>query len=61
MATNTHHGSRKGSVKSRSQFTNPRTGLATKRDDTTGKFMAVKRTGGLFRGVAKERDGRKSR
>ena len=59
MAKDTGHGYRVGSVKSRSQFVNPRTGLATKRSGD-GKFMSVKRTGGLFKGVAKEWDGRKS-
>jgi hypothetical protein len=60
MATNTGSNSRKGSVKSRSQVKNPKTGLFVKRNDTTGKFMAVKKTGGTFKGVAKERDGRRS-
>jgi hypothetical protein len=59
MAKDSGYGFRIGSVKSRSQFINPRTGLATKRGGD-GKFMAVKRTGGLFKGVAKERDGRKA-
>lgn len=60
MATNTNNGFRKGSVSGRSQVKNPKSGLFVKRDDSTGKFMAVKTGGGAFKGVAKERDGRKS-
>jgi len=59
MAKNTGIGSRKGSVTARTQFKNPKTGLFTKRDRTTGQFSAVKTTGGLFKGVAKEKDGRR--
>lgn len=55
MAKNTGSGFRHGAVKSRSQFTNPRTGLAVKRDGATGKFLAVKKSGGVFKGVTKER------
>ncbi len=51
-------GYRVGSVKGRSQFENPRTGLFTKRGPG-GQFMAVKRSGGTFKGVAKEPDGRR--
>ena len=51
-------GHRVGSVKARSQVLNPRTGLFTKRGPG-GQFMAVKRTGGAFKGVAKEPDRRR--
>lgn len=47
--------SRKGAVKQRSQIKNPKTGLWTKRDSKTGKFMDVKTTGGKFKGVRKEK------
>jgi hypothetical protein len=47
-------------VSGRSQVTNTRTGLSVKRDAGNGQFMAVKTTGGSFKGVAHERDGRKS-
>lgn len=51
-------GRRVGSLKARSQFQNPRTGLFTKRGPS-GQFMAVKRSGGVFKGVAKEPDRRR--
>ena len=60
MAKNTGEDYRVGSVTSRGQVLNPKTGLYTKRDDTTGRFDGVKMTGGPFKGVAKEPDGRKS-
>jgi hypothetical protein len=59
MGVNTGKGARVGSVKSRSQFVNPRTGLSQKRNDGTGRIMAIKKTGGSFKGVAHEKDGRK--
>lgn len=56
MATNPpNDNSRKGAVKKRTQFENPRTGLYTKRDKETGRFMDVKTTGGKFKGVIKEK------
>lgn len=55
MAKNTGNNFRQGAVKSRSQVVNPRNGLAVKRNGATGKFMAVKKSGGLFKGVSKER------
>ncbi|HEX3363965.1 hypothetical protein [Phenylobacterium sp.] len=60
MAKNTNDNYRKGSVSGRSQVQNPKTGLYTKRNDGDGKFMAVKTSGGIFKGVAKEKDGRRS-
>jgi len=60
MATNTGSNYRKGSVTGRSQVKNPKTDLYVKRNDSTGKFMAVKTSGGAFKGVAKEKDGRRS-
>ena len=60
MAKNTGGNHRIGSVSGRSQVLNPKTGLSVKRDDSSGRFMAVKTTGGSFKGVARERDGRKS-
>lgn len=56
MSTRTSKGFLAGSTRDRTQFVNPKTGLATKRDTTTGKFKAVKKTGGLFKNVAQERD-----
>lgn len=38
---------------------NPKTGLYTKRDTTTGKFMSTKTTGGKYKGVASNPDGRR--
>lgn len=55
MAKNTGRGTRLGAVSNRSQSVNPRTGLATKRDTTSGRFTAVKQSGGLFKGVRKEK------
>ena len=66
MATNTGKGSRKGSVDDRTQVKNPATGDYVKRnEDSTskadGKFMAVKKDGTPFKGVAKEPDGRRTK
>lgn len=47
--------SRKGAVRDRSQVHNPKTGLWTKRNADTGKFMDVKTSGGKFKGVRKEK------
>lgn len=56
MAVNKPNGdnSRKGMVRERSQFENPKTGLWTKRDTETGRFMDVKTSGGKFKGVRRE-------
>jgi hypothetical protein len=58
MATNSGKGSRKGSVTKRTQFVNPTTGVATKRNTDTGQFMGNK--SGPYKGVAKETDKRRS-
>lgn len=57
MATNPpNDNSRKGAVKERTQVQNPKTGLWTKRDSETGKFMDVKTSSGKpFKGVTKEK------
>lgn len=58
MATNkpTGDNSRVGAVKGRSQVYNPTTGLWTKRDATTGRFMDVKTSSSSpFKGVRKEK------
>ncbi|MEO8534105.1 MAG: hypothetical protein ABI441_10150 [Flavobacterium sp.] len=57
MATNApKDGSRKGAVKDRSQIQNPKTGLWTKRDTETGKFMDVKTSSPEpFKGIKKEK------
>lgn len=60
MATNTGEGYRKGSVRNRTQTYNPHNDTYVKRDTTTGRFMDVKSDGTPFKGVAKERDGRRS-
>ncbi len=47
---------RKGAVKARSQVKNPKTGLFTKRDAGSGKFMDTKTTSKKpFKGVRKEK------
>jgi hypothetical protein len=48
-------GGRVGAVKNRSQVLNKSTGRFVKRDSATGRFLAVKKTGGPFKGVRKER------
>ena len=57
MATNPpKDGSRKGAVKQRSQVKSPKTGLWTKRDAESGKFMDVKTSSDKpFKGVRKEK------
>lgn len=57
MATNPpNDGSRKGAVRERSQVQNPKTGLWTKRDTETGKFIDVKTSSNQpFKGVRKEK------
>ena len=55
MATNSN-GSRKGAVMERSQVQNPKTGLWTKRNVETGKFIDVKTSSEKpFKGVRKEK------
>lgn len=60
MARNTGDGFRRGAVSGRTQFQRP-DGHWQKRDEGTGHTMAVKRSPGPFKGVAKEPDGRDTR
>lgn len=65
MAKNTGDDHRIGSVDDRSQVHNPTTGRWTKRNREdgsaeAGQFMDVKSDGTPFKGVAKEKDGRRS-
>lgn len=58
MATNRKSGDnrRHGAVKKRSQVKNPKTGIWTKRDSETGKFMDGKTSSKKpFKGVRKEK------
>ncbi len=55
MAKNTGDDHRKGAVKDRSQVENPKTGIYTKRDTKTGKFIDGKSDGTPFKGVRKEK------
>ncbi|PZV77556.1 hypothetical protein CLV31_12024 [Algoriphagus aquaeductus] len=57
MARNKPYGdnARKGAVTGRSQVLNPKTGIWTKRDKETGKFMDGKKDGEPFKGVRKEK------
>lgn len=58
MATNKPYGdnARVGTVKNRTQSYNPNTGLWTKRDTQTGRFMDVKTSSPKpFKGVTKEK------
>ena len=64
MAKDTGQGSRKGAVTGRTQVKNPQTGDYTKRNESkgsrqAGEFMAVKKDGKPFKGVAKEPDKRR--
>lgn len=59
MAKNTGKDYRIGSIDNRSQVRNPRTEQWVKRDDETGRFLGQKADGTPYKGVAKERDGRK--
>jgi hypothetical protein len=55
MAKNPPKGpGRRGAVKGRSQVKNPKTGLYTKRDTSTGRFMDAKKDGTPFKGVRRE-------
>jgi hypothetical protein len=54
MAKNTGQGSRRGAVTGRSQVQTP-SGTWVKRDDSTGRFTQVKKSGGSFKGVRKEK------
>lgn len=56
MAKNGARGSgRIGAVKGRAQVRNPVTGVWTKRDSVTGKFIDGKTSGGAFKSVRKEK------
>jgi hypothetical protein len=57
MAVNKPYGdnARIGAVRERTQVFNPQTQLWTKRDSETGQFMSVKKTGGVYKGVTKEK------
>ena len=58
MATNTGNGHRRGSVNDRTQTKTP-SGNYVKRDAGNGRFMDQKSDGKPFKGVAKEKDGRR--
>lgn len=45
---------RVAAVAHRSQTRNPKTGLWTKRDTVSGRFMDIKRAGSAFKGVRRE-------
>jgi hypothetical protein len=57
MATNPPFGDghRNGEVRKRSQVRSPLTGKETKRDGTTGEFLAQKKDAGKFKGVREEK------
>jgi hypothetical protein len=50
-------GSRKGAVTGRTQFQH--NGTSYKRDTSTGQIISGKKTGGDYKGVAHEPDGRR--
>lgn len=45
---------RAGATRGRSQTKNPKTGLWTMRDTSTGRFLDIKKSGGSFKGVQRE-------
>ncbi len=47
-------GGRRGAVKQRSQFQNPKNGNWVKRDATTGRILGQKQDGEPFKGVRRE-------
>jgi hypothetical protein len=55
MAKNTGRGFRLGSVRGRSQVLNPLTRTWVKRDDSTGRFVDNKTSGGRFKGIRREK------
>ena len=57
MATNKPYGDERriGAVTGRSQVLNTKTGVWTKRDTATGRFMDGKKDGTPFKGVRKEK------
>jgi hypothetical protein len=55
MAKRGEDGKLKGQITGRSQVKNPQTGLYTKRDTTTGKFVDGKSDGKPFKSVRKEK------
>jgi hypothetical protein len=56
MAKNGARGNgRIGAVTGRSQTRNSKTGLWTKRDAVSGRFMDIKQSGGAFKGVRREK------
>ena len=59
MAKNTGNGFRRGSVDDRTQFQAPN-GNFVKRDAGSGRFMDQKSGGSPFKGIAREKDGRRS-
>lgn len=59
MAKNTGNGHRNGSVNDRTQTKAPN-GNYVKRDTDTGRFIDQKQGGQPFKGVAKERDDRRT-
>jgi hypothetical protein len=58
MASNTGKKTRKGAVKRRSQTYNPRLESWVKRDNETGRFLAMKKNGLPFKGVKVEASSR---
>jgi hypothetical protein len=58
MAKNTGNGHRNGSVTDRTETRAP-SGNYVKRDTNTGRFIAQKKGGEPFKGVAQEEDGRR--
>ena len=54
MAKNTGRNYRLGAVSGRSQTSNSRTGLWSKRSTATGRILDTKKSGGAFKGVRRE-------
>ncbi|HWL35938.1 MAG TPA: hypothetical protein VNQ77_07070 [Frankiaceae bacterium] len=54
MAKNTGRNFRLGAISGRSQASNSRSGLWSKRSTSTGRFLDTKKSGGAFKGVRRE-------
>ena len=55
MAKNSAQGGgRNGAVSGRIQFQMPKNGNWTRRDEASGRFMAMRKAGGRFKGVRRE-------
>lgn len=55
MATRDDNNKLKGAIKKRTQVLNPKTGKYVKRDTETGQFLSMKKSGGKYKSIRKEK------